>query len=91
LTSLRLDPFILAWRAAIARLQLKVQSGFWLVLTEKSNSGFPVVNPAYEAAIALTSLQIGDRTATMISTLSLNDYDLKVAVIRLVESGFCYL
>ncbi|WP_214560691.1 hypothetical protein [Planktothrix agardhii] len=34
------------------RLQLKVQSGFWLVLPEKSNSGFPVVNPAYEAAIA---------------------------------------
>jgi hypothetical protein len=28
-----------------------VQSGFWLVLPEKSNSGFPVVNPAYEAAI----------------------------------------
>ncbi|VXD24128.1 hypothetical protein [Planktothrix paucivesiculata] len=33
------------------QLQLKVQSGFWLVLPEKSNSGFPVVNPAYEAAI----------------------------------------
>jgi hypothetical protein len=30
-----------------------VQSGFWLVLPEKSDSGFPVVNPAYEAAIAL--------------------------------------
>ncbi|CAD0231090.1 hypothetical protein [Planktothrix agardhii] len=29
-----------------------MQSGFWLVLPEKSNSGFPVVNPAYEAAIA---------------------------------------
>jgi hypothetical protein len=36
-------------------LKLKVQSGFWLVLLEKSDSGFPVVNPAYEAAI-------GDRT-----------------------------
>ncbi|MCC5609855.1 hypothetical protein LC612_24520 [Nostoc sp. CHAB 5834] len=29
------------------RLQLKVQSGFWLVLPEKSYAGFPVVNPAY--------------------------------------------
>ncbi|MEH2121611.1 hypothetical protein [Nostoc sp.] len=26
------------------RLQLKVQSGFWLVLPEKSDAGFPVVN-----------------------------------------------
>ena len=34
-------------------VQLKVQSGFWLVLTEKSDSGFPIVNPAY-----------GDRTKT---------------------------
>ncbi|MEH1819644.1 MAG: hypothetical protein V7L31_11300 [Nostoc sp.] len=24
-----------------------MQSGFWLVLPEKSNAGFPVVNPAY--------------------------------------------
>jgi len=37
-----------------------VQSGFWLVLTDKSNSGFPVVKLAYEAAIALNKL--GDRT-----------------------------
>ncbi|MEH1927705.1 hypothetical protein [Nostoc sp.] len=29
------------------RLQLKVQSGFWLVLPEKSDAGFPVVNPTY--------------------------------------------
>ncbi|WP_334953651.1 hypothetical protein [Nostoc sp.] len=28
-------------------MQLKVQSGFWLVLPEKSDAGFPVVNPAY--------------------------------------------
>ena len=26
------------------QLHPKVQSGFWLVLTEKSDSGFPVVN-----------------------------------------------
>jgi len=37
-------------------LQLKVQSGPWLVLTEKSDSGFPVFKPAYEAAIALIVL-----------------------------------
>jgi hypothetical protein len=35
-------------------LQLKVQSYFWLILPEESNSGFPVVKPAYEAAIAQT-------------------------------------
>jgi len=40
------------------QLQLKVQSGFWLVLPEKSNSGFPVVNPAYEAAIILPLIKI---------------------------------
>ncbi|QFS50699.1 hypothetical protein GXM_08193 [Nostoc sphaeroides CCNUC1] len=34
-----------------------MQSGFWLVLPEKSNSGFPVVNPAYEAAITLLQHQ----------------------------------
>ncbi|MBN3945954.1 MAG: hypothetical protein HWQ38_05495 [Nostoc sp. NMS7] len=28
-------------------MQLQVQSGFWLVLPEKSDAGFPVVNPAY--------------------------------------------
>jgi hypothetical protein len=30
-----------------------VKSGFWLVLSEKSDSGFPVVNPAYEANLIL--------------------------------------
>ncbi len=33
-----------------------MQSGFWLVLTEKSYSGFPVVNPAYEAAIIMDNM-----------------------------------
>ncbi|MEH1766560.1 hypothetical protein [Nostoc sp.] len=40
-------PLILASRSH-PRLQLQVQSGFWLVLPEKSDSGFPVVNPAYD-------------------------------------------
>ena len=46
------------------RLQLKVQSGFWLVLTEKSNSGFPVVNPAYESAtkLALPNVVLEEET-----------------------------
>ncbi|MCC5651109.1 hypothetical protein LC609_14960 [Nostoc sp. XA013] len=39
-------PLILASRSH-PRLQLKLQSGFWLVLPEKSDAGFPVVNPAY--------------------------------------------
>jgi hypothetical protein len=30
-----------------------MQAGFRLVLPEKGNSGFPVINLAYEAAIAL--------------------------------------
>ncbi|MBE8970575.1 hypothetical protein IQ277_31515 [Nostocales cyanobacterium LEGE 12452] len=38
-------PLILALRSH-PRLQLKVQSGFWLVLP-KSDAGFPVVNLAY--------------------------------------------
>ncbi|WP_448271737.1 hypothetical protein [Nostoc sp. DSM 114160] len=29
-------------------MQLIVQSGFWLILPEKSHAGFPVVNPAYD-------------------------------------------
>jgi len=39
-------PLILASRLH-PTLQLKVQSGFWLVLPEKSDAGFPIVNPAY--------------------------------------------
>ncbi|WP_143854072.1 hypothetical protein [Nostoc sp. 'Peltigera membranacea cyanobiont' 210A] len=39
-------PLILASRSH-PRLQLQVQSGFWLVLPEKSDAGFPVVNRAY--------------------------------------------
>ncbi|MBN3945956.1 MAG: hypothetical protein HWQ38_05505 [Nostoc sp. NMS7] len=39
-------PLILASRSH-PRLQLQVQSGFWFVLPEKSDAGFPVVNPAY--------------------------------------------
>ena len=49
---------------AIALLQIKVQSGFWLVLSEKSNSGFPVVNSAYEAAtkLALPNVVLEEET-----------------------------
>ncbi|WP_146195867.1 hypothetical protein [Nostoc commune] len=39
-------PLILALRSH-PRLQLKVQSGFWLVLPETSDTGFPVANRAY--------------------------------------------
>jgi hypothetical protein len=41
-----------------------VQSGFWLVLTEKSDSGFSVVNPAYEATtkLALPNVVLEEET-----------------------------
>ncbi|MEH2282715.1 MAG: hypothetical protein V7K90_15530 [Nostoc sp.] len=46
-------PLILASRSH-PRLQLIVQSGFWLVLPEKGDAGFPVVNPGYGDRPTLT-------------------------------------